>query len=170
MAKNVATICLMALALTSCDQGRTSQEQQNIRVAERLFGEVWSDGDVEILDEIIRDDYVKHWASFDPVIGRDQLKQEVQDLRQTILNSRIEVNAIEASDDMVFVRYTLTGTSPNDSEGMQANRNAVNIAGMGWLRFENGQIVEEWMINDEWGAQIQLEIDIPKEWLNAGWD
>ena len=170
MAKNVAMILFMALILTACDRGLTSKGRQNIQVAERLLGEVWSNGNVEILDEIIGDDYVKHWATFEPIIGRDQLKQEVQEWRESFPDCNYKINAIEASDDMVFVRYTETGTFTNDFYDLRANGKAVNVAGTVWLLFENGRIVEDWSMVDEWGTQIQLETDFPKEWLYVGWD
>ncbi len=152
MTRTAAIVCLMTFALASCYESQSSQERQNIQVAERLFGEVWSDGNTEILGEIIGDDYVKHWASFDPVLGRDQSKQEVQDLRQP--DSRYQVNAIEASANMVFVRFTATGTFTGDMEGVQASGRRVEVAAMTWLRFEDGKIVEEWTTVDEWALRF----------------
>jgi hypothetical protein len=136
MSKIGSLFFLVVLALASCDQPQRTQEKQNIQVAERLFGEVWSQGNTSILDEIVSDDYVKHWASFNPVLGRDQLKQEVQDLRQQ--DSRYHINAIAASGNMVFVRFTVTGTLTSDLEDVQASGRSVDVAAMTWLRVENG--------------------------------
>ena len=170
MAKFGVSILLTVIALTGCDNRAISEEQQNIEITKRLFSEVWSGGKIELLDEIIADGYVKHWSAFEPTIGRGQLALAVQGWRASFPDWYEELNAIEASDDMVFVRWTETGTFTNDFEHMLANGKKVNIAAMGWLRFENGQIVEEWTIVDNWGTQIQLENEYPNEWLVAGWD
>ena len=141
-----------------------------MQTAERLFTEVWSGGNVDILDEIIGDDYIKHWAAFGPTIGRDQLKQAIQDWRASAPDWNEEIDAVEASGDMVFVRWTETGTFTNDFQEIKANGKGINVAAMGWLRFEDGRIVEEWTIVDNWGTQIQMDTTFPKEWLDSGWD
>ncbi len=170
MAKIGVALFLTALALTACEDGAISDEQRNIEITTRLFSEVWSGGDVDVLDEIIGEGYVKHWAAFEQTIGRDQLKLAVQDWRASFPDWNEALNAIEASGDMVFVRWTESGTFTDDIGHIPANGNKVNVAAMGWLRFENGQIVEEWTIVDNWGTQIQIGSEYPKEWFVAGWD
>jgi len=71
---------------------------------------------------------------------------------------------------MVFARLTETGTFVSDFAGMKANGNTVKIGAMGWFRFENDKIVEEWTIIDNWGTQTQLGVTYPEEWLNTGWE
>ncbi len=170
MTKFGISILLTVLTLVACDQSANSQEEQNIQITKRLFSEVWSGGKLEVLDEIIGEGYVKHWSAFEPTIGRDQLKLAVQRWSASFPDWNEELGAIEASGDMVFVRWTESGTFTNDIEHIQANGNKVNVAAMGWLRFENGQIVEEWTIVDDWGTQIQIGSEYPNESLVAGWD
>ena len=170
MTKIGATLFLILLALTASGDGSKSDEQRNIEITKRLFSEVWSGGKLEVLDEIIGEGYVKHWSAFESTIGRDQLKQAVQRWRASFPDWNEELGAIKASGDMVFVRWTESGTFTNDIDHIKANGNKVNVAAMGWLRFENGQIVEEWTIIDNWGTQIQIASEYPKEWFIAGWD
>ena len=170
MTKIGATLLLTTLALISCGDVSKFDERLNIEITKRLFSEVWSGGNLEVLDEIIGEGYVKHWSAFEPTIGRDQLKQAVKRLRASFPDWHEELDAIKASGDMVFVRWTESGTFTNDIEHIEANGNKVSIAAMGWLRFENGKIVEEWTIVDNWGTQIQIGSEYPKEWFVAGWD
>ena len=44
------------------------------------------------------------------------------------------------------------------------------LAGMGWLRIEDGKIVEEWTIVDSWGRQRQIGAAFPDGWLGPGWE
>ena len=81
-----------------------------------------------------------------------------------------EIHSIEASEDMVFVRYTETGTFTNNFFDLPANGNAIRAAGTVWLRFDDGRIVEDWSMSDEWAIQTQLETDFPKDWFFPGWD
>ena len=157
------------LTLAACDQEQDLRTQRNIQLVERFHGEVWSDGNVDLLDEMLGDDYVKHWAAYGPTVGRDELKAHIDRWRASFPDWNERIDAIEASGDMVFTRWTETGTFVNDFAGMKANGNTVKIGGMGWFRFENDIIVEEWTIIDNWGSQIQLDVTYPERWFNPAW-
>jgi len=122
-----------------------------------------------LLDEMIGDNYVKHWAAYEPTIGRNALKEAIVGWRASFPNWNEQIEAIEASGDMVFARWTETGTFVSAFAGMKANGNTVKIGAMGWFRFENDKIVEEWTIIDNWGTQTQLGVTYPEEWLDTGW-
>jgi len=163
-------LLILVVVLSACADGGAPQSQQNIENAKRLFSEVWSGGNVALLDELIADNYVKHWASVAPTIGRDALKESITAWRASVPDHNEKVLAIEASGELVFVRWLETGTLLNDFDGLPATGKTFEVAAMGWIRFENGKIVEEWTIVDNWGAQAQLGVVYPKEWLSAGWD
>ncbi len=154
-------------ACSSSDPG--DQEQTNVELVRRLFTEVWSRGNVALLNEIIGDEYVKHWAAYPPTVGRDQLKIWVTRLRNSFPDWNERIDAIHASGDMVFVRWTESGTFSDDLSGVTATNEQATIAGMGWIRISEGKIVEEWTIIDQWGMQMQLGTVYPDEWLGPGW-
>ena len=170
MIKHMLMVIVVATISTACEREQTSDEQINIQNAERLLIEVWSHGRVEILDEIIGDNFVKHWAMFEPIIGRDQLKQEVLAWRNSFPDCNYEIHAIEASEDMVFVRYTETGTFTKNYFDLPANGNAIRATATVWFRFEAGRIVEDWSMSDEWTVERQLETEFPEDWYFPGWD
>ena len=163
-------LSVMAFSLAGCGLGPGPDEQRNLEIVERLHAEAWSGGNMEILDDIIADNYVKHWAAFEPTVGREKLKQSIRSWRRSFPDWNEEVVAIEATGDMVFARWTETGTFTNDNGDMLANGNSVKAAGMGWFRFENGRIAEEWTIIDNWGTQIQLENSYDEVSHKPGWD
>ncbi len=156
-----------SVACSSSDPG--DQEQANVELVRRLFTEVWSGGNVALLDEIIGDEYVKHWAAYPPTVSRDELKIWVTRLRRSFPDWNERIDAIYASGDMVFVRWTESGTFLEDLSGVPATNERVSIAGMGWVRVAEGQIVEEWTMVDNWGMQRQLGAVYPDEWLGPGW-
>jgi steroid delta-isomerase-like uncharacterized protein len=141
-----------------------------VALAEQLFGEVWSEGKVDLLDEIIGEGYVKHWASTGSTMGKDALKSTIVAWRASVPDHKEALVDIEASGDMVFARWIETGTFVKDFEGIPATGKKFRVAAMGWIRFNNGKIVEEWTIVDNWGYQSQLGVKFPVEWLSPGWD
>ena len=163
-------LILSVLSLSACSDDSSLQTQRNIEATERLFSEVWSKGNVELLDELIADNYVKHWATFAPTIGRDALKEAVISWRASVPDHNEELLAVEAVGDMVFVRWLETGTLLNDLNGIPATGKNFEAAAMGWIRFEGGKIVEEWTIVDNLGTQTQLGIEFRREAFSAGWD
>ncbi len=165
----VVTI-LLPLGLAACSSSDSAdQEQANVELARRLFTEVWSVGNVSLLDEIIGDEYVKHWAAYPPTVGRDDMKTWVTRLRNSFPDWNERIDAIHASGDMVFVRWTESGTFTEDLSGLPATNESVSLAGMGWIRVEGGKIVEEWTMVDNWGLQRQMGAVFPDQWLGPGW-
>lgn len=163
----VIAILSVALMLGACD--RSSDEKRNLAMAERVFSEAWSKGNVDVLDELLGDGYVKHWAANEPTIGRAAMKQAILDWRSSVPDHNEEIVGMLASGDMVFVRWVETGTMLNDYMGVPATGKRFKAAGMGWLRFEGGKIVEEWTSVDDWGTQVQLGVQYPESWVKPGW-
>ena len=169
MRRLMVVMVLPLLGLAACSSDLRDQEHANVELVRRLFAEVWSGGEVSVLDEIIGDGYVKHWAAYQPTIGKDELKTWVTRLRNSFPDWNERIDAIHASGDMVFVRWTESGTFSDDISGVTATNEQATIAGMGWIRISEGKIVEEWTIIDNWGMQRQLGTVYPDEWLGPGW-
>jgi len=167
----IKSILLLNLVwLYGCSSAISEREQANIEVVQRWHEEIWSRGDVSVIDEIVGEEYVKHWAAFPATVGREALKTQVTQWRNSFPDWKERIDAIHASGDMVFVRWTESGTFSTDHPDFPATNRYGEIAGMGWLRLLNGQIVEEWTILDNWGMQKQLGVTFPDAWYKAGWD
>ncbi len=141
----IGVAILSLLGLVACVK---DQEQANIELVQRLFDEVWSKGEVSVIDEIIGDGYIKHWAAYEPTIGREELKTWVMGLRNSFPDWNERIDAVHASGDMVFVRWTESGIFSKNLGEVNATNKQVTIAGMGWIRIFKGKIVEEWTIID----------------------
>ena len=166
----IGLMVITLIGLASCSNTVKDQKQANIELVQRYMDEVWSQGKVSVIDEIIGDGYVKHWAAYEPTIGRDELKTWVKRLRNSFPDWNERIDAIHASGDMVFVRWTESGTFYKDLHDVAATNKQVTISGMGWTRISGGKIVEEWTIVDNWGMQRQLGVVYPDEWLEPGWE
>jgi len=170
MPRETFILVAAVVALSGCADNGADLEQANIAVVQRWHDEVWSQGDLSVIDEIVAEDYVKHWAAFPATVGREALKAHVAQWRNSFPDWREDVDAIDASRDMVFVRWTESGTFSVDLPSAAATNRRAEVAGMGWLRLQGGQIVEEWTILDNWGFQIQVGIQYSEDRYKAGWD
>jgi predicted ester cyclase len=61
-----------------------------------------------------------------------------------------------AEGDMIAQRVTLSGTQAGEWQGMTATGRKANWSAMVFLRFENGKVVEQWVIADELSVMRQL--------------
>ncbi len=70
------------------------------------------------------------------------------------LHSTIEGEVAEG--DMVALRVTMSGTQAGEWEGMPATGRKISWPIMVFYRFENGKVVEGWVIADRLGVMEQL--------------
>lgn len=144
-------------------------QEVNIAVVRRLHDEVWSQGDLSAIDELVGEEYVKHWASLPDTVGREELRRAVAEWRAAFPDWTERIDDIRAAGDLVFVRWTESGTFTGDLPEHPATERYAEIAAMGWLRLADGRVVEEWTIVDDWGFQLQAAFLYPEGTYDAGW-
>ena len=141
MSRTTMMLLAALVALSGCSDHSADLEQSNIEVVKRWHDEIWSKGDLSVMDEIVADDYVKHWAAFPATVGREALKAHVARWRNSFPDWREDVDAIDAAGDMVFVRWTESGTFSADLPYAAATNRQGEVAGMGWLRLKEARLL-----------------------------
>lgn len=80
-----------------------------------LFDRVWSKGDVQLIDDLITDDFVWKdtiWMPSRPVVGRKAFSTFVQQMRQAYPDLYYEVGQVGVCDPIhVFVHWQCHGTN-----------------------------------------------------------
>jgi len=121
--------------------------------ARRQFEEVWSTGNLDVVDEILAEDFVRHGPDLEggQINGREGFKGLVTLFRTGLL----EIG------DRVIVRWHLTGTNTGGALGQEPNGKRVNISGQHMQRFTGEQVAEEWVSYDALGLIQQLGLELP---------
>jgi steroid delta-isomerase-like uncharacterized protein len=124
----------------------------------RFFEEVWNQGHLDVLDEIIASDYDPHPLPNDPDVGRgpEGQKQFVRLYRQAFPDTHFTVDAQLAEGDAVATRWTAHGTHTGDLMGIPASRQHVTVTGMTINRVANGKLSEGWANFDQLGLLQQI--------------
>jgi len=119
-------------------------EELNIRIAQRVWDEVWHKGDFSGVDELFDSQFVRH--DLDPAQGqgRKQNEEFIRRMRSAFPDLHFHVDDIIAKDDKVVTRYHFEGTHLGDALGFQASRKRATYTGILIQRFENGKIIEQW--------------------------
>ena len=131
------------------------------RVIARYFEEVWNQGRVDVLDELLTPDYVNHSPSIpNPRPGPADLKPIVQAMRAGVSDLRYEILDLIVDGDghKVAVFLRVTGTHTGSLFGMPATGRPFDIRQMQieWLR--DGRICQHWRITDELTLLRQLDV------------
>lgn len=127
------------------------------KLVERYFGEVWNEGRVEVLDELLTEDYVNHSpAGQAPAPGPRGLAPIVQAMRAAMPDLTYEVLDVVATDDKVAVRTRVRGTLTGALFGVAPTGRAFDVEQMQIEHLRDGRIAAHWRLTDELTQLRQL--------------
>jgi ketosteroid isomerase-like protein len=124
--------------------------QHNRRLVSRYFDEVWNQGRLDVLDELLAPDYLNHSPGIpNPRPGPQDLKPIVRMMREAITGLHYEVLDMVVAPDKVAVHLRVTGRHTGELFGMPARGAAIDVRQMQieWIR--DGRIWQHWRLTDE---------------------
>jgi steroid delta-isomerase-like uncharacterized protein len=136
--------------------------EQNKATIRRFYKEAFGKGNVDIMDEVLADDFVAH-APAEPghdaeTQSRERLKEEITRNRAAFPDLTFNLEDMIAEGDTVAIRWTATGTHEGPLMDLPPTGKQVTLKGMNFLRFEDGKIAEDWVIWDSMSMMQQLGI------------
>lgn len=134
-------------------------EHHAARIVTRYFEEVWNQGRVDALDELLTEDYVNHSPGIpNPRPGPADLKPIVRAMRDAVPDLHYEILDLVATSDKVAVFVRLTGTHSGTLFGIAPTGRSIDVRQMQieWLR--DGRIWQHWRITDELALMRQLGV------------
>ena len=155
----VGFVVVTGCAHSSATPPRSTAEDEHARVVARYFDEVWSQGRLEVLDEILAPDYVNHTPSTpNPPPGPGGLKPIVAAFRVAFPTLRFTILEVVAEGERVAVRVRMEGTQDGPLFDIPATHRHVSVDQINIERFRDGRIVEHWRVTDELGVMRQLGV------------
>jgi len=123
----------------------------------RYFEEVWNQGKLDVLDEIIDPHYINHNPGMpNPIQGPEGLKPIVAGIRKAFPDLKYVIENMVISDFQVAVHTTMHGTHCGDLFGLAATNKVVKVSQMQVERIRDNKIVEHWRVTDELALFRQL--------------
>jgi steroid delta-isomerase-like uncharacterized protein len=122
----------------------------------RFNDEVMSQGKVEVLDEIVADDFVEHQEFPGMRPGKAGLYDFVKMIREAFPDLEVETLAVAADGDEVWCHSQCSGTHKGDFAGIPATGKKVSIAMFDRIRIRDGKAVEHWGVSDDMGMMTQI--------------
>jgi len=134
--------------------------EQNKAAARRSVEEVWNQGKLDIINELVAENATFH----DPNVpggkfaGPQGFKQFVEIYRGAFPDVHFTIHDQIAEGDKVATRWSATGTNKGAMMGIPATGKHATVTGTDVSRFANGKVVEEWLSYDMLGMLQQLGV------------
>ena len=125
-------------------------------LARRIVDEVWAEGRLETIDELIAEDFRGWTPTNGEVRGREAFRDQVKMYRSAFPNMTMVVDLITSDGDWTTTKWTASGTHTGELMGMPATGKDVTVTGIEVDRIVNGKIVEGYGVFDALGMLQQM--------------
>jgi steroid delta-isomerase-like uncharacterized protein len=134
-----------------------AMSQELKRIARLEIEEIFSKGNLDLVDEIVSPDYVIYDnGRAEPVRGRESLKAAVSAMRAAVPDFVVTVDEQLAEGDTVMTRWTATGTHAGTLFGLPPTGRPITMHGIDIERFVDGRIAEVRSIWDTYAVLRQI--------------
>lgn len=131
------------------------------RLERRLIEEMWTDGDLSLVEEHHAEELDAHWMP-QGAGGREGVRAFVEAIHDGFDRFTMEEEFLVVGDGMATVGFTASGRHTGRFMGVPPTRNVGEVTGMYAHRFEEGMIVESWASWDALGMFQQLGV-VPED-------
>lgn len=113
---------------------------ENEALVSRLWHEIWIDGDLDKLGEIVADPYVRHTRDGTMSGTPADYARHIESAIRTIRGTELTISTLASVDDMVFARLRLHAM--NLSTGTP-----LKLTWLAQYRIEGDRIAEAWSLH-----------------------
>ena len=137
-------------------EGKRASDR-NKEVMQRFYDEVVNGRNLELIDELLREDFVEH----EHLEGRPQTREGVKlffgDLQSAFPDLTFIVEAILAEGDIAAARVRIRGTHTGaEIMGIPASGRSIDFEAMDMIQFDDGVATAHWGVSDVMTLMQQL--------------
>lgn len=148
------TTCFLFQSCGSdCNEGKLDTNKDVVR----KYHEIWSNGRVAELDNILAKDFVCHFINDIEWKGIDGANNSITSHRKSFPDWNEEIVDMISEGDKVVTRYKSTGTHQGMFNGIDSTGKKVMIYETSIYQIANGKIAEQWGFPDALGLDSQVE-------------
>jgi steroid delta-isomerase-like uncharacterized protein len=137
----------------------STTEEENKTQYRRTFEEVFNQGDLAIVDDLVAPDFLNHEVP--PGMnnrGPDSTRQIVRMLRTAFPDLHVTIEDLVAEGDTVAGRVTMSGTHLGPFQGIPPTGRSFQQDHMLFVRFRDGKAIEHRAVRDDLGMMRQLGV------------
>jgi len=128
----------------------------------RWFEEIWNQGRVDTIDELMSPDCLTKVEGIDKLITRDAWKDYHRAFMSAISGLHVELKLLTAEDRKVTVEWVARGTHTGPGLGIPPSGRAIAFSGLSMCEFADGQIIwglDRWNRGEMIASLMQIRID-----------
>lgn len=133
--------------------------EHNKQVVRRLFDEVFNQGNLLVINDIIAVDALGHDAtSAEPKRGIESIRQVAVLFRNTFPDAEYFLDDLLAEGDRVAARWRLVGHHQGEFMGVPPTGREVKVSGIIIYRLADRKIVQYWGVFDTLALMRQIGV------------
>jgi steroid delta-isomerase-like uncharacterized protein len=122
----------------------------------RRWVEAFNEGDIDAVNELLTDSYVRHDPNSPEVRGLEEEKQLIAMYRSAFPDLHFTLEDMLAEDDRVATRLHISATHKGELLGIPPTENRLSFTAMEIYRLREGKIDEQWVNVDTLGMMQQI--------------
>ncbi len=135
-----------------------STEEANKASFRRAYEELFNQGNLSLVEELIAPDFLNHEAPPGSNRGPESMRQLIRMLRTAFPDLHFTIEELVAEGDTVAGRVIMSGTHQGTFQGMPPTGRSFRQAQMHFVRFRDGKGVEHRAVRDDLGLMQQLGV------------
>jgi steroid delta-isomerase-like uncharacterized protein len=133
--------------------------EANKELVRRVIEEIWTGGNLDLIDELYAEDFVCHFEPAEDWIGRSGVREWVSRVRTSFSEYEERIEDLIAEGDRVVVHMTVSGVNTGPTPiGSPATGKQISTLGILIYRVAHGQIAEQWEVANVGGILRQLGV------------
>ena len=124
-------------------------------VLQRFYEEL-SSGNLDVIEELVADDFVEHeeFPGIEP--NKEGVKQFYAMFRSAFPDLRMQSHEMLAEGDLVSARIIRTGTHQGEFIGISPRGSKIEVEAIDIFRIRDGELAEHWGVTDTITMMQQL--------------
>lgn len=135
-----------------------STEEANKASFRRAYEELFNQGNLSLVEELIAPDFLDHEAPPGSNRGPESMRQLIRMLRTAFPDLHFTIEELVAEGDTVAGRVIMSGTHQGTFQGIPPTGRSFRQAQMHFVRFRDGKAVEHRAVRDDMGLMQQLGV------------
>ena len=127
-------------------------------LAHRFNDEVFTQGKLDVVDELAADDFVEHQAMPEMGTGKEAVKAFTAMFRAAFPDLKVETLATAVDGDEVWIHSEMTGTHKGEFQGIPPTGKKVKVQMFDRVKTRDGKAIEHWGVSDDLGMMTQLGV------------
>jgi steroid delta-isomerase-like uncharacterized protein len=133
----------------------TRTTEENKAVVRRFITEIFLEGNLDSVDELLTDDFTPHtWGKVEP--GKEAMKAAIERVSKGLSDASMTIEDVIAERDRVAVRLTSHAVQTGEFMGLPPSGKPYTIGEIHIFRLVDGKVAEHWHQADFMGMMRQL--------------